>query len=207
MSRVFLRAPARAGFALVASLALGLSACATGGGASFIPPSRPAQFSLAGIPWGIAPDSVTSLVEPRGYNYNKTDEDGDMWFDGMVYRAPTRVFAFMADQRLVKFRMQIGTPDEDALDTYQTARAELVRMYGAPRETVEHYRAPYKKGDGKQLDAIREGKADISTYWIVGTGARQLHVLVRVTSELTVMVDYEGPAWDKENVRRRRNAS
>ncbi|MFL5578706.1 MAG: hypothetical protein ACJ79S_22350 [Gemmatimonadaceae bacterium] len=206
-----LRSPRRsrtgAGLALASVLLLGASACATGGGgATFLPPSRPAQFSFAGIPWGIPRDSVTALVEPRGYNFNRTDEDGDMWFDGVLYHAPARVYAFMADDRLVKFRVHIIAPDEDALSTYQSARAELIKQYGAPSETVEHYDAPYKQGDNRQLEALRKGKADIATYWPAGTGARKSYVSVRVTDKLTVVVDYEGPAWDRESVRRRRKA-
>jgi hypothetical protein len=190
-----------------ACVALGLvavSACATSHGNSFVPPSRPAEFSLAGIPWGIAADSVTELMSPRGYNYNKTDDDGDLWFDGVLYRTATRVYAFMGQQRLVKFRMVINTPDEDAVGTYQKVRAELIRQYGQPKETVEEFEAPYTKGDGRIANAFKDKKAAMRTYWLP-SGTRTSLVAVAVSTNLAVVVDYETPAWDKESVRRRQS--
>jgi hypothetical protein len=167
-----------------------------------VPPSRPAEFSLASIPWGIAADSVTALMEPLGYNYNKADGDGDLWYDGILYRTPTRVYAFMSQQKLVKFRVLITTPDEKAIATYQSARAELIKRYGEPRETVEEYEAPYAKGDNKQLKAFKEKKATMRTYWLP-KGSRTSHVAIAVGNNLTVVVDYESAAWNKESVRRR----
>ena len=185
-------------------LALGASACvSTAPRNTFVPPSKPAQFSLAGIPWGITADSVKSLIEPRGYNFNKVDEDGDLWFDGVLNKTPTRIFAFMADQKLVKLRMLIITPDSAAVPTYQNTRAELVKRFGQPGETVEEYAAPYKKGDQKQLKAILAGKANIRTTWIPAASSRMSFVATEITDKATIAVDYEGPSWERESVRRR----
>jgi hypothetical protein len=177
--------------------------CASGSGSTaFVPPSRPAEFSLAGIPWAISADSVTDHMSPRGYNYNKADNDGDLLYDGILYRTPTRIFAFMGQQKLVKFRVVINTPDEKAIAMYQTARAELVKQYGQPKETIEEYEAPYAKGDTKQLEAFRDRKAVMRTYWLP-SGSRTSLVSVEVAPTLAVLVDYESPAWDRESVRRR----
>jgi hypothetical protein len=190
-----------------ACIALGVLVAAWGcasGGASFVPPSRPAEFSLAGIPWGISADSLTELMTPRGYNYNKADDEGDLWFDGILYRTPTRVYAFMGQQKLVKFRVIINTPDENAITMYRNARAELVKQYGQPKETIEEYEAPYAKGDNKQLRAFKDKKAMMRTYWLpTGGGSRTSLVAVEVTNNLAVLVDYETSAWDRESVRRR----
>lgn len=180
-----------------------MSACASGGGATFVPPSRPAQFSLAGIPWGISADSVKALIEPRGYNFNKIDADGDMVFDGLLNRTPTRIFAFMADEKLVKLRMVIVTEDETAVSTYQTTRAELTKRFGRPNETTEEYEAPYKKGDANQLKAILAGKATIRSHWLPPASARMSYVAAEITDKAVVAIDYEGPAWQRESVRRR----
>jgi hypothetical protein len=192
----------RARCAIGAVTFLFATACASGGGATFVPPSRPAQFSLSGIPWGVSADSAKALIEPRGYNFNKVDEDGDLWFDGVLNRVPTRIFGFMAGEKLVKLRMLILTEDEHALATYQTTRAELVKQFGPPKETIEEYEAPFKKGDQKQLAAIRSGNATIRTYWLP-PGPRYSLVAVEVTDKLVVSVDYEGLSWDRESVRRR----
>ena len=187
-------------------LLIAAAGCASGGSrsAAFVPPSRPAEFSLAGIPWGIGADSLTALISPLGYNYNKADDDGDLWYDGILYRTPTRVYAFMSNQKLVKFRVVIHTPDEKAIATYNSARAELVKQYGQPRETLEEYEAPYAKGDNKHVKAFKDKKATMRTYWLP-KGSRTSHVAVSVASNLTVFVDYESAAWDKESVRRRQS--
>lgn len=195
-------AASRVRVALAAVLVLVAAGCAPRR-ATFVAPSRPAQFSLAGIPWGIAADSVTSLVGPRGYNYNSVDGDGDLWYDGLLYRAPTRIYAFMGNERLVKFRVLIVTPDENALSVYERARAELLKQYGTPAETVEEYRAPYRKGDGKEQAAVRAGKATFRTDWLL-ENARTPHVAVEVTKDLNVVIDYESAAWNGEMLRRRK---
>jgi hypothetical protein len=196
--------------ALAAVLLVAASACAAGGAAHygagvprFLPPSRPAEFAIGPLPWGASPDSVTSTIEPHGYNYNSTDTDGDMLFDGTLFRMPTRLYAFMGNQHLVKVRVFMNTPDEDAFSVYQNVRAELIKQYGAPRETIEEYEAPYRKGDGKELAAVKAGKAAIATHW-VQPGSRTPHIAVAITEKLTVVVDYEGTAWEKESLRRRR---
>jgi hypothetical protein len=196
----------RRAFQLLSLTTLALtSACAPRAkGIPFLPPSRPAEFSLAAIPWGIRGDSVQTLMEPRGYNFNSVDSDGDLVFDGMLMRMPTRVYGFMAEERLVKFRVAMMTPDEDAIPTYERARAELAKRYGAPKETIEEYDAPYRKGDGRAQEAVAKGKATMRSHWIVGQGARQQHVAIAVTDRLTVMIDYDGPNWERESVRRRR---
>lgn len=188
-------------------LAVAVVGCA-GAGNRFLPPSRPAEFSLAGIPWGISPDSVAALVTPRGYNLNKTDRDGDLWFDGMVRGTPTRIYAFIGAKKLVKFRMVMLTPEPKAIGAYRSARAELVRQYGQPKETTEEYLAPYSRADSLTLArAIKEEKATIRTDWLP-TGSRTSHVSIEVTNIPdvnlpAVLVDYESAAWDKESLRRR----
>lgn len=194
----------RIGALAVLGLLVATTGCASSGGGNdvFVPPARPAEFSLAGIPWGISADSTTALISPRGYNYNKTDEDGDLWYDGMVYRTPTRIYGFMAGDQLVRFRMVLITPDETAITTYATARAELVKQFGVPKETIEEYEAPYARGDEKQIEAFRAEKATMRTYWLPASGPMSL-VSIQVSEDLTVFVDYESAAWNKEMVRRR----
>ena len=149
---------------------------------------------------------MKALIEPRGYNFNKIDEDGDMWFDGVLNRTPTRIFAFMADQKLVKLRMIIITEDDAALATYQTTRTELMKRFGQPNETTEEYEAPYKKGDGNQLKAILGGKATIRTHWLPPASTRMSYVAAEVTDKAVVAIDYDGPAWQRESVRRRQTS-
>lgn len=193
--------PVRTAAALL--LTIGAAACASAPAPKFIPPTRPAEFSMVGIPWSIGRDSLTSLIEPRGYNYNSTDEDGDMWFDGVLLNTPTRVFAFMAGDSLVKLRVRLITADENALSVYAKARAELVKLYGKPRESAEEFTPPYAKGQNEQA-AVKAGKATINAHWLIGSGRRQSHVAVLVTRELVVVVDYEGPGWNREYLKRQR---
>ena len=129
---------------------------------------------------------------------------GLLWYDGMLWQAPTRIYGFMAEQKLVKLRVFISTPDEDALTVYQNARAELIKQYGAPKETIERFQAPYRKGDDKTVEAVRAGKAQFQSYWLPSAAARMSHVAVYVTPDLGVVVDYVGPAWERESLRRRK---
>lgn len=191
------------GLALATTLATGCVPPGSSAQANFIPPTRPAQFSMVGIPWGISRDSVKSVVEPRGYNYNRTDEDGDLWFDGMLLNTPTRVFAYMAGDSLVKLRVRLVTEDANAFPVYDKARAELVKLYGKPQESTSEFAPGYALGKNEQ-QAISEGKAVVNSHWLIGSGRRQSHVGIYIERDLVVVVDYEGPAWNREYVRRRR---
>lgn len=195
-------------FLCSALLTIGVTGCAASGSSApqFIPPTRPAQFSMVGVPWNISRDSTTALIEPRGYNFNSADGDGDMWFDGVLLNTPTRLFAFMAGDTLVKIRVRLVTADENALAVYAKARAELEKLYGKPQESTEEYTAPYAKGKNEQA-AIKAGKATINAHWTVGTGRRQTHVSIFVPKELVVVIDYDGPAWNREYLKRRRAAA
>lgn len=176
-----------------------LGGCMTGH-TQFLPPTRPAEFSLAGVRWGVKHDSVTAFIEPHGYNFNRLDSDGDMWFDGVLYGKPTRIYAFMASDQLVKLRVFISTPDDSALAVYNRARAELVKEYGMPKETVERYDAAYAKGPKEK--AIRAKKGVVLSYWM--PKGNTPYVSVEVTPDLVVIVDYDGPGWERESLRRRK---
>lgn len=191
------------GLALATTLVIGCVPAGRSAQANFIPPTRPAQFSMVGIPWGIPGDSVKGAVEPRGYNYNRTDEDGDMWFDGMLLNTPTRVFAYMAGDSLVKLRVRLVTEDANAFAVYDKARAELVKLYGKPQESTSEFAPGYARGKNEQ-QAISEGKAVVNSHWIIGSGKRQSHVGIYIERDLVVVVDYEGPSWNREYLRRRR---
>ena len=192
--------------ALLVTLAAGGCAGSRSAAPDFIPPTRPAQFSMVGMPWDVSRDSTTALIEPRGYNFNSTDGDGDMWFDGVLLNTPTRLFAFMAGDSLVKIRLRLVTPDENALAVYAKARAELVKLYGQPQESAEEFSPPYAKGKNAEA-AVKSGKATINAHWTVGTGRRRTHVSVFVPKDLVVVIDYEGPGWNREYVKRRRAAA
>lgn len=161
---------------------------------------------MVGMPWSISRDSTAALIEPRGYNYNSTDADGDMWFDGVLLNTPTRLFAFMAGDSLVKVRLRLITADENALTVFARAKAELVKLYGQPTESSEEFSPPYAKGKNEEA-AVKAGKATINAHWTVGTGRRQTHVSLFVPKELVVVIDYDGPAWNREYLKRRRAAA
>lgn len=200
----FSRRATNASLTILAALSLG--ACASAASApKFVPPTRPAQFSMTGVAWQVGRDSLTALLEDRGYNYNSTDKDGDMWFDGVLLGTPARLFAFMAGDSLVKMRIRLVTADEDALPVYAKARAELLKLYGAPSESAREFAAPYAKG-GNEEAAVKQGKAKINTHWLIGTGRRQSHVAIEVQRDLVVVIDYEGPGWNREYLKRRNSA-
>ena len=80
--------------ALLLASTVGCTSAGGGRAAAFLPPSRPAQFSMAGISWGIGPDSVAALIEPRGYTNLNTE------YPGQVVAHPVESYLRAGERRM-----------------------------------------------------------------------------------------------------------
>jgi hypothetical protein len=101
---------------------------------------------------------------------------------------------------LVKVQVRLATPDQTRGD-YTRVVDTLARSYGAT-DGVEVYRMPYQKGDGREDEAVRVGKALLYSMWGDDLQPGQAALVVRAT-RMVVGLDYESHDWSAESDRRK----
>jgi hypothetical protein len=161
------------------------------------------DYRFGGLAWGSGAAEVQAALTKQGFTFSKVDEDGDYQFDGKVLGYETRIFAYMAAERLVKVQAVLATPDEECFRTYKKMADLLVEKYGSPNSQYEKYDSPYEPGDGYEQTAARAGKAHISSFWFTDAAeAEKGGLWLTISKSLAVHVNYEGPAWSAELTRR-----
>lgn len=161
--------------------------------------SPPEHATFAELEWGTTRDAVKARLLARGYEYKKIEKDSDLTFTGRLMGERALVFAyFTQDGRLAKVAVNLLTKDADAIARYRDVVSTLATKYGVPADSFEIYKPPFERGDGYEETAIRTGKAHFLTYW---PGKR---LLADIEDDLTVMIQYESPAWHAEAQRRRK---
>ena len=158
-------------------------------------------YQFAEVPFGISAARVTQLLEKRGYTPKGVDEDGDYTYMGSMMGAPTMVYAMMGEGRLARMLVVVGTDDADARPTYAKMRETLLGKYGRPDVSLEEYDRPYRAGDGREDEAVKKGKARITTVWRP-TANSSPSLGIRVTRNLAVSLSYESSLWPRERARR-----
>jgi hypothetical protein len=158
--------------------------------------------TFAGIPWGASPADVVRGASAAGLQVVGQDADGDYQFEGQLFGAPATVFAYISPSSgLVKVQVRLASPDEAARSHYLKVIEGLSREYGAT-ESVEVFRMPFQKGDGREDEAVRVGKGLLYASWGDDLQPGQAALVVRAT-KLVVGLDYESHEWSAEADRRK----
>jgi two-component system, chemotaxis family, protein-glutamate methylesterase/glutaminase len=105
--------------------------------------------------------------------------------------------------RLLRVGVAMTPPHHRVLPQYKELVEKLKERYGEPDEEAEIYLHPYSKGDGRELQAIAEGRGGVFTIW---TDEHDSTLLIKVTQHKTIFISYECPEWVKEYERRQRKA-
>ena len=166
----------------------------------------PIQF--ADLPWGATRAETKQSLVASGFAFEKLDGDGDLLFTGIIPRLGERalVVAFFApDDELVKVEVNIAPPDHRVLDVYRAVKESLIELYGEPTREVERFSYPYDTvtgAAGREITAIRDGKAVIAALW--GGHPPEDGLALDVTSKLLDRISYESAQWSAELARRKK---
>jgi hypothetical protein len=174
-------------------------------GLALVPASLVAQgYRFANIPWGSDGNTLKQLMASTGLNFIQVDSDGDYKFKGTLNGYETVAWGLMsASGGVAKISVTMFTPDERARRTYQDLKGTLTTKYGAPAETVERFDPPYRDGDGREDQALREDRGHLLSLWRQPVGSDTSYLGLQVTEKLNVFLAYEGPRWSSELERRR----
>ena len=171
------------------------------------------RYLFAAVPWLTPADSLAGALGSRGYKELTAGRQKDRrQFEGRLFERWTMVTALLDDRaRLIRWEIAIPAPAEAGRDAYASQRplyddaiTEMGTKYGPRRSSVDQFRFPYWKGDGREVRALGEGLATIRSEWS-GRGGDRLWVALDERVSLTLV--YESPEWSAaEKERRRRKA-
>lgn len=162
-------------------------------------PPAEGHYQFANIPWG-SPDSVvTARLDDAGFTFTQKDEDGDLWYEGILKGQKTDVIAFMTPERRVAYIvLNLETADDDAIPMFRKIRdGVLTTRYGAPAANTDTLQS---SADSVQEQSIRDGEGTLATVWGNPDGDDYLGIMI--TDNLTVRIEYCSPLWTAENARR-----
>ena len=116
------------------------------------------------IPWGATIEQAESIFTQRGFSSMR---DGDSLITTAKYEGEdaTIMLLFNKVNRFYCGNVIYTFPASSAISKYDNYRKVLFRRYGMPDTAVEYFEAPYKKGDGKELEAISTENAFYFTGW------------------------------------------
>lgn len=160
-------------------------------------------FRFANIPWGSNGTTIKQLLADQGMNFVEVDTDGDYKFKGTLSGYEAVVWGLMANGGVAKFSITLFTPDEKATQAYRDMKSTLTTKYGAPADLVESFDAPYREGDGREEQAIRQDKGHFLALWRQRVGSDTSYLGLQITEKLNLFLAYESPNWSAELDRRR----
>jgi hypothetical protein len=162
--------------------------------------------TFAGMSWGASDSAVVEAASAAGLRLVQKDEAGDYEFAGDVFGAPAVVYAYMSPGHgLVKVQIRLTARDGRPAQAYASVVEQLAQEYGST-EPVEHFKAPYARGDGREDEAVVNGKGLLISAWGDERLPGQAALIVRA-ARLVVGLDYESHGWMAEYERRKRQAA
>ncbi|MGH7571965.1 MAG: hypothetical protein ACREMK_09015 [Gemmatimonadota bacterium] len=159
---------------------------------------------MPGLPWGASIAEVTAALVERDFDYAGQDRNGDLLFNGAdLLGHEALVLTRMYRGRLVKVVAILKPKDSESMEDEQAALVKTLSRFFGPaepdRKTGSLSAAPNLGGDTSSVDQIR---------WLRrGEAGRVFGLGLRVTTDRTYRLDFEGPEWPGVLHKRRSRSS
>jgi hypothetical protein len=201
--------PSRPVRGLALALAFAASAMVAAGAAESKPRrDASARYVFAGVPWGTRADSALRLLEERGYRrIERRQGAANFTAEGDLFGRIGVVRGFTDDSnRVVRWTVRlVGEPGPRKYlvmrALYEDVLAETRARYGARKVGLDRYDFPFDKGDGREQQALAQGKAQIRSEWHARAGDL---LVVELDPATDVQLVYESPEWRRMNAEARR---
>lgn len=159
---------------------------------------------FADLKYGDDHTTVSNKMADVGFKYDNSETlKGGIVIDtyyGEFFSHRTALSAIYLNKVMVKAVVQLLTPDDDCIDTYNTVGVALMGKYGDAdlRNDLEYI----NKNTASNRMAIREGSASPSLGWT------DAGIAAFVNPNLSVSIAYESKLWDEHcNKRSSKNKS
>jgi len=116
------------------------------------------------IPWGVSMDEAQAIFQQRNL---ESAREGDSLIAHAKYEGEEAeiVLLFNKSNRFYNGNVVYSSSETTAINKYKNYRLVLFRRYGMPDTAVEYFSEPYKKGDGREIEAISTENAFYFTQW------------------------------------------
>ena len=116
------------------------------------------------IPWGTSIERAEAIFNERGL---ETSKDGNCLMAMAKYEGEEAAIMLFFNRvnRFYCGNVIYSSTNATVIPKYENYRKVLFRRYGMPDTAVEYYEEPYKKGDGKTIEAISSESAFYFTEW------------------------------------------
>ena len=143
------------------------------------------------IPWGTSIEKAEEIFQERGLITFK--DENCLIAQGKYEREEASILLlFNRIDRFYCGNVIYSSSAVNAIPKYDNYRKVLFRRYGMPDTAVEYYEPPYKKGDGKEIEAISSENAFFFTEW-------QFHddclASVSILRNLDVCLTFKNPVY------------
>ena len=151
------------------------------------------------IPWGASIEQAEAIFYERGFSPVKEDNvlsavakyEGE---EALIVLQFNKIGRFYCGNVLYSF------PEAAAIPKYDNYRKVLFRRYGMPDTAIEYFEAPYRKGDGREIEAISTENAFYFTEWLFQDNNL---ASVSILSNLDVCLSFKNPVYGDSQLGRR----
>ena len=143
------------------------------------------------IPWGTSIERAEAIFQERGLN--TFIEENCLIAQGK-YEGEEASFLLLFNRvnRFYFGNVVYSSSAATAIPKYDNYRKVLFRRYGMPDTAVEFYETPYKKGDGKVIEAITSENAFFFTEWLFKDDCL---ASVSILRNLDVCLSFKNPVY------------
>jgi len=116
------------------------------------------------IPWGVSIEQAEAIFQDRGFSSSR---EGNSLIAQAKYEGEEAaiLLLFNSANRFYCGNVIYPSTETTAIPKYNNYRMVLFRRYGMPDTAVEYFNSPYKKGDGRETEAISSENAFYFTEW------------------------------------------
>lgn len=150
-----------------------------------------------GIPWTSSASSAKSIMLKRpNVTFDAKNSDSvSLFFDGGTFAGqPVSFFQLIFSKEgfhTAKVFLK-KTLESKVISRYREACDLIAEKYGKPDHDFYMFDSPYYDGDGYETQAIRLGKATVSSYWKFPVDGKKDNILgVSIAEDLYVTIVYQ----------------
>lgn len=171
------------------------------------PKPPPPRYLFAGVPWLVPADTALARLVARGYRPALEAGDRDrIVCRGRMFEHDALITGHLDEQRRLVRWVTLVAPRGDAYrwpdmrGVFGEITREAEVRYGPPRSVAEKFRFPYERGDTREDEALRDGKATLRWIWSSKSGDR---LVAEMGPDVSVVLIYECAEWTALDGRRR----
>jgi hypothetical protein len=161
--------------------------------------SKKALSHFWDIPWGTSIEKAEAIFNERGFT---SFREGASLMTQTRYEGEEAVIMLLFNKtnRLYSGNVIYSGSERGSIPKYENYRKVLFRRYGMPDTAVEYFTEPYKKGDGREIEAIGNENAFYYTEWkFQDSNVASLSIL----KNLDVCMSFNSPVYTDSTVGRR----